>query len=128
MKTPLTFKPVYKDYIWGGDRLSTHFHRSGTPTPCAESWEISAHPDGPSVVAHGPHAGRSLPDLAAAFGASLIFGFAESLQGKLSILKVPIPSQFLLMAPYIFTMIALAGVIGRAVAPAADGKPYTKDH
>ena len=63
-----------------------------------------------------------------AFGASLIFGFAESLQGKLSILKVPIPSQVLLMAPYIVTMIALAGVIGRAVAPAADGKPYTKDH
>ncbi len=62
-----------------------------------------------------------------AFGASLIFGFAESLQGKLSILKVPIPSQFLLMAPYIFTMIALAGVVGRAVAPAADGKPYSKD-
>lgn len=63
-----------------------------------------------------------------AFGASLIFGFAESLQGKLSILKVPIPSQFLLMAPYVFTMIALAGLIGRATAPAADGKPYSKDH
>lgn len=63
-----------------------------------------------------------------AFGASLIFGFAESLQGKLSILKVPIPSQFLLMAPYIVTMIALAGLIGRAIPPAADGKPYTKDH
>lgn len=62
-----------------------------------------------------------------AFGASLIFGFAEALQGKLSILKVPIPSQFLLTAPYIFTMIALAGVVGRAVAPAADGKPYSKD-
>lgn len=63
-----------------------------------------------------------------AFGASLIFGFAESLQGKLSILKVPIPSQFLLMAPYIATMIALAGLIGRATPPAADGKPYSKDH
>ena len=62
-----------------------------------------------------------------AFGASLIFGFAEALQGKLSILMVPIPSQFLLTAPYIFTMIALAGLVGRAVAPAADGKPYSKD-
>ncbi len=61
-----------------------------------------------------------------AFGASLIFGFAESLQGKLSILKVPIPSQFLLMAPYLATMIALAGIIGRATAPAADGQPYEK--
>ena len=61
-----------------------------------------------------------------AFGASLIFGFAESLQGKLAILKVPIPSQFLLMAPYVVTMIALAGLIGRATPPAADGQPYEK--
>jgi len=61
-----------------------------------------------------------------AFGASLIFGFAESLQGKLAILKVPIPSQFLLMAPYVVTMIALAGLIGRAIPPAADGQPYEK--
>ena len=61
-----------------------------------------------------------------AFGASLIFGFADSLQGKLAILRVPIPSQFLLMAPYIATMIALAGLVGRATAPAADGQPYEK--
>src|SRR3990172_8764991 len=62
-----------------------------------------------------------------AFGAALIFGFAESLQGKLAILKVPIPSQFLLMAPYVATMIALAGLIGRTTAPAADGQPYEKE-
>lgn len=61
-----------------------------------------------------------------AFGAALIFGFAESLQGKLAILKVPIPSQFLLMAPYVATMIALAGLIGRTTPPAADGQPYEK--
>ena len=60
-------------------------------------------------------------------GAALIFGFAESLQTKLAILKVPIPSQFLLMAPYLVTMIALAGLIGRAIPPAADGQPYEKD-
>ncbi len=62
-----------------------------------------------------------------AFGAALIFGFAESLQGKLAILKVPIPSQFLLMAPYVATMIALAGLIGRSTPPAADGQPYEKE-
>ncbi len=62
-----------------------------------------------------------------AFGAALIFGFADSLQSRLAILNVPIPSQFLLMAPYIATMIALAGLIGRTQAPAADGQPYTKE-
>ncbi len=62
-----------------------------------------------------------------AMGASLIFGFADSLQTKLAILNVPIPSQFLLMAPYLVTMIVLAGVVGRAMAPAADGEPYDKE-
>ena len=61
-----------------------------------------------------------------AFPASLLFGFADSLQVKMQILRVPIPSEFLLMAPYIITMIVLAGVVGRAVAPAADGVPYEK--
>jgi ABC-type uncharacterized transport system permease subunit len=61
-----------------------------------------------------------------AFASSLIFGFADSLQIKLQILRVPIPSEFLLMAPYIVTMIVLAGVVGRAVPPAADGQPYEK--
>jgi len=61
-----------------------------------------------------------------AFASSLLFGFADSLQIKLQILRVPIPSEFLLMAPYIVTMIVLAGVVGRAIAPAADGIPYEK--
>jgi simple sugar transport system permease protein len=62
-----------------------------------------------------------------AFASSLIFGFADSLQVKLQILRVPIPSEFLLMAPYIVTMIILTGVVGRAIPPAADGQPYEKN-
>jgi general nucleoside transport system permease protein len=61
-----------------------------------------------------------------AFISSLVFGFADSLQVKLQILRVPIPSEFLLMAPYIVTMIVLTGVVGRAIPPAADGQPYEK--
>lgn len=61
-----------------------------------------------------------------AFASSLIFGFADSLQVKLQILRVPIPSEFLLMAPYIVTMIILTGVVGRAIPPAADGQAYEK--
>ena len=62
-----------------------------------------------------------------ALSAALIFGFAESLAGKLAILQVPIPSEFLLMAPYIATIIVVAGVVGRARPPAADGQPYIKE-
>lgn len=61
-----------------------------------------------------------------AYMSSLIFGFADSLQVKLQILRVPIPSEFLLMAPYIVTIIVLTGVVGRANPPAADGQPYEK--
>lgn len=59
-----------------------------------------------------------------AFGAAMVFGFAESLQDKLAILDTPIPSEFLLMAPYIATILVVAGVVGRARPPAADGQPY----
>ena len=62
-----------------------------------------------------------------AFFASLIFGFADSLQARLSILAVPIPSEFLLMTPYLVTIVVVAGVVGRVRAPAADGKPYRKE-
>lgn len=62
-----------------------------------------------------------------AFGAALLFGFADSLQNKLAILNTPIPSEFLLMAPYIATILVVAGVVGRARPPAADGQPYIKE-
>ncbi|RJP47450.1 MAG: ABC transporter permease [Anaerolineaceae bacterium] len=61
-----------------------------------------------------------------AFTSSLIFGFADSLQVKMQILSVPIPSSILAMAPYIVTMIVLTGVVGRAIPPAADGVAYEK--
>ena len=61
------------------------------------------------------------------FFASLIFGFADAVQGKMQALKVALPPEFLQMAPYILTMIVLAGVIGRAQMPAADGQPYEKE-
>ena len=62
-----------------------------------------------------------------AFGAGLLFGFADSLSSKLAILGINIPSSLLLMIPYIATMIVLAGVVGRSRAPAADGVPYDKE-
>ncbi|MBU6148094.1 MAG: ABC transporter permease [Actinomycetales bacterium] len=62
-----------------------------------------------------------------AFGAALVFGFFDSLQQKFAILATPIPSEFLSMAPYLVTIIVVAGLVGRSRPPAADGQPYTKE-
>ncbi len=60
-------------------------------------------------------------------GAGLVFGFARALQQKLGIVGTPIPSEFLSMTPYLVTLIVVAGVVGKARPPAADGQPYIKD-
>jgi simple sugar transport system permease protein len=67
------------------------------------------------------------------FLAALLFGFANAIQVKMQILAPvlpfvdrPIPPEFLQMAPYILTIIVVAGVVGRAIPPAAEGKPYEK--
>ena len=58
---PLTFAPILKERIWGGRRLAEAF---GKPiperVPIGESWEITDRPEGVSVVASGPFAGRDL--------------------------------------------------------------------
>ncbi|HOK39643.1 MAG TPA: ABC transporter permease [bacterium] len=56
--------------------------------------------------------------------ACLLFGFAEALQITLQSLGTNIPTQFIQMIPYVLTMIALAGFIGKSTPPAAAGKPY----
>jgi general nucleoside transport system permease protein len=58
--------------------------------------------------------------------AALLFGFATNLQSTLSIIGVAIPSEFMLMVPYIATIIAVTGLVGRVRAPAADGIPYSR--
>lgn len=68
--------------------------------------------------------GRWIPFRAAA--ATLLFGFANCLQNFLSVLNVPIPPPFLEMAPYLVTIFAVAGLVGRVRPPAADGQPYVR--
>lgn len=61
---PFKFKPIYKDYIWGGCNLKK-FGKSFPDGNIAESWEISCHPKGVSVVCNGEYANISLMDLIA---------------------------------------------------------------
>jgi simple sugar transport system permease protein len=61
-----------------------------------------------------------------AVAAALLFGFSATLATVLSTLNVPVPSYLLQMAPYVATIIAVAGLVGKVRAPAADGKPYVK--
>nr|WP_297425086.1 ABC transporter permease [uncultured Actinotalea sp.] len=61
-----------------------------------------------------------------ALAAALLFGFADSLRSVLGNLGSPVPSQFLAMLPYLATIFAVAGLVGRVRPPAAEGKPYVK--
>lgn len=58
--------------------------------------------------------------------AALMFGFVTNLQNLLTVLKTPIPSEFMLMLPYLVTILAVAGFAGQIRGPAAAGKPYIK--
>ncbi len=59
-----------------------------------------------------------------ALSAALVFGFSEAIQLKLSNLNTGIPSEFLLMSPYLVTLIVVAGFIGRSRPPKAEGQVY----
>jgi len=60
-----------------------------------------------------------------AFGAALLFGFSSALALRLQVYSASAATLFNVL-PYVLTLIAVAGVIGRTVPPAADGKPYKK--
>ncbi|UYQ78254.1 ABC transporter permease [Glutamicibacter sp. JL.03c] len=62
-----------------------------------------------------------------AFLAALLFGFADNLQVILTIIGTPVPSQFMAMMPYLVTIFAVAGLVGRSRGPAAAGEPYVKE-
>ena len=57
---PVKLTPAFKDYLWGGERLKTEFCKNTDLTPLAESWELSAHKDGQSIVAEGAYKGLTL--------------------------------------------------------------------
>ena len=59
---PFLIKPAIKDYIWGGTRLRDEFGKESDTDRLAESWELSCHPDGESLVASGEFEGMALSE------------------------------------------------------------------
>lgn len=58
--------------------------------------------------------------------ACLFFGFTEAIQIQAQTIGIKVPPEFMQMLPYVATILALAGVVGKATAPASDGIPYEK--
>ena len=69
---PILLQPVYKEYVWGGNRLLHEFHRRLNPGTYAEAWEIADHPDGRTRIINGPDAGSTLTEAIARRGPDLL--------------------------------------------------------
>lgn len=64
--------PSFKDYLWGGRRLAEEYNKQYDGEVLAESWELSCHPDGPSVIANGKYAGKTLKEFIDAEGREVL--------------------------------------------------------
>lgn len=61
---PIFMEPEFKDYIWGGQKLKKIFNKNVRNQECtAESWEISANPNGESIIKNGDYAGKKLSEI-----------------------------------------------------------------
>lgn len=69
---PLCFKPVYKDYLWGGDWIVRKYNRQAPPGVYAESWEVADRPEGMSAITNGALAGRTLQEAIDMWGRALL--------------------------------------------------------
>lgn len=63
MMEPILLIPSGKDYLWGGEQLKTEYGKNIDIFPLAETWECSAHPNGPSYAASGRYQGQSLIEM-----------------------------------------------------------------
>lgn len=69
---PLKLTPAFKDYLWGGTRLRDDYGKKCDYDKVAESWELSCHKDGNSVIANGEAAGMTLADYIKKEGKSVL--------------------------------------------------------
>jgi general nucleoside transport system permease protein len=61
-----------------------------------------------------------------ALGAALLFGVAEAIPTAMQLQGINVPFQLVALLPYVLTIVVVAGAVGRATAPAADGIPYVR--
>lgn len=86
MLYPLTFQPIFKERVWGGRNLERLYGKALPPgNPIGESWEITDRPEGVSVVANGPLAGRTLRQLMEEHGREIL-GAAHPEGGRFPLL------------------------------------------
>jgi mannose-6-phosphate isomerase len=86
MLYPLTFRPIFKERVWGGRNLERLYKKSIAPgVPIGESWEISDRPGDVSVIANGPLAGKDIHWLME-HHAKEILGDAPSANGRFPLL------------------------------------------
>ncbi|MEW5960344.1 MAG: type I phosphomannose isomerase catalytic subunit [Chloroflexota bacterium] len=85
---PLTFTPVFRDYLWGGRNLETKLGRDLPPGIVAESWDISGHLSSPTAVNDGPLAGQTLPQVLELLGRDLVGSRSQKMlaRGKFPLL------------------------------------------
>jgi len=69
---PVKLKPVFKDYIWGGNTLKSKFNKQTNLERVAESWELAVHKEGECKVQGGPHDGIPLSGLLKLWGAEVL--------------------------------------------------------
>lgn len=72
LKIPLILKPAFKDYLWGGTKLRDDFGKKCSLDKVAESWELSCHKDGSSVIDNGNDKSMTLPEYIDKYGRDVL--------------------------------------------------------
>lgn len=72
LMSPFKLSPAFKDYLWGGRKLVTEFNKQCDFEKVAESWELSTHKDGSSIISSGYFVGMSFKDYVEKYGKDVL--------------------------------------------------------
>ena len=113
--------PAFKDYLWGGEKLRTKYGKKSDVSPLAESWELSAHKDGQSIIRGGEYDGVALAEyfaknpqalnLYTILRAKIVFNYKTALVRFRKII------QQVCIGIYSDTIFLTSSIIGLAICP-----------